>query len=101
MTYEYTSQEMANLAKGRKAANRFKQDTGLVGVEIHVKEYGPNRNYPWDEEIIPVKITAEYPNYICGVVLPHVHTGGYGISREYPVTISKIDLVKGIVKIMY
>lgn len=47
----------------------------------------PIQNLP-----IPVKIVAEYPKFLCGIVLPHQNPGGIFKSKPYPITIHKHKL---------
>lgn len=69
---------------------------GLTGQTVKVKlKKGNSDAYPWEGMEVPVRITAEYPTYLCGTVLPHRNPKGLGSSREYPVTISKHDIFTG------
>lgn len=41
---------------------------------------------------IPVRIVAEYPKFLCGIVLPHQNPAGIYKSYPYPITIDKYKL---------
>ena len=47
----------------------------------------PIQNLP-----IPVRIVAEYPKFLCGIVLPHQNPAGIYKSYPYPITIDKYKL---------
>lgn len=69
---------------------------GLTGQTVKVKQ---NRSVgstlPWEDMEVPVKITDEYPKFLVGVVMPHRHPGGFGVSHPYTVTINKHDIFIG------
>ena len=66
---------------------------GLAGQTVRVKEKSTvGSPYPWGGFEVPVLITAEYPAYLMGTVMPHRNPMGLGISHPYPVTINKFDI---------
>ena len=69
---------------------------GLTGQTIKVRhKSGHTDAYPWNGIAVPVLITAEYPNFLVGTVLPHHAPMGMGISQPYTVTLDKHDLKVG------
>ncbi|MCR5488364.1 MAG: hypothetical protein K6F35_12705 [Lachnospiraceae bacterium] len=69
---------------------------GITGQTVKAKSERSGADvYPWDGLTVPVKITAEYPAFLVGTVLPHFHPGGFGPSRPYTATISKHDVAVG------
>lgn len=73
---------------------------GLVGQIVEARwRNGTHPAYPWKGMKVPVEITAEYPKFLCGTVLPHRSRIGLGISRPYPITICKHDVYLGHMEI--
>ena len=69
---------------------------GLAGQTVMVKEKSKAGSpYPWNGHEVPVQITAEYPSYLLGTVMPHRNQKGLSASRPYPVTIDKFDIHSG------
>ena len=69
---------------------------GLTGQTVRVKENNTSGSaLPWEGLEVEVTITAEYPTFLLGVVMPHWHPGGFGISHPYRVTINKHDIFTG------
>ena len=69
---------------------------GLTGKTVRVKARNEktDRN-SWYGMEAQVKITAEYPAFLCGLVMPHRNPYGMGVSRPYPITITKHDIYIG------
>ncbi|MBQ3406617.1 MAG: hypothetical protein IJH11_05210 [Lachnospiraceae bacterium] len=66
---------------------------GLTGQRVRARlKKGNSDACPWEGMAVPVLITAEYPEFLCGTVLPHRNPRGFGPSKEYPITISKHDV---------
>lgn len=62
----------------------------LKGKTVVVKLKAGNADgFPWAGMDAVVKITAEYPTYLLGIVLPHKNPKGVNTSSPYPVTIPK------------
>ena len=69
---------------------------GLVGKTVKVKDrLIKGGAYPWEGCEVPVLITAEYPSFLLGTVLPHRNPRGFGTSRPYPITIDKHEIYIG------
>ena len=70
---------------------------GLTGQTVKIKlvDKSLKEAYPWNDTEVPVKITAEYPKFLVGTVLPHMNHKGFGNSRPYTVTIPKFDIQRG------
>ena len=69
---------------------------GLAGQTVRAKQKSPAGSpLPWEGLEVTVRITAEYPAFLVGVVMPHLHPGGFGISHPYCVTINKHDISIG------
>lgn len=49
----------------------------------------------WDGVPLPVYITAVYPRFYVGKVLPHRNPNGFDISKPYPITLDRIGLQVG------
>ena len=68
----------------------------LNGQTVMAKATGNQRDcYPWEGAAVPVKIMAEYHNFLVGIVLPHKNPKGMGQSKEYRITLDKFDLETG------
>ncbi len=69
---------------------------GLTGKTVKVKlKKGHSEAYPWQGKAVPVLITGEYDNFLSGTVLPHYAPHGFGLSKPYPITIHKHDILIG------
>lgn len=69
---------------------------GLTGQTVRVRQKSwQGSPYPWGKMEVPVKITAEYPRFLCGTVMPHRNPFGLGESIPYPITINKHDVFIG------
>lgn len=66
---------------------------GLKGKVVLVK-WNSCPDMVWKGIWLPVKIIEEYPKFLYGIVLKHNNPDGYGESKEYPITISKIGILK-------
>ena len=67
---------------------------GLTGQTIKVRAREDSQNYSlWGDKQVPVKITGEYPNFLCGTVLPHMDSRSGKESLPYPITIHKHDII--------
>ena len=75
---------------------------GLTGQTVKIKlvDKSLKEAYPWNDTEVPVKITAEYPKFLVGTVLPHMNHKGVGNSRPYTVTIPKFDIQRGAFKLI-
>ena len=51
--------------------------------------------YPWGDEEVPVRVEAEYPNFIVVTVLPHRSLKSFGMSEQYRTTFHKHDIMLG------
>lgn len=72
------------------------KEYGLTGQTVKARlKRGNSDAYPWEGLTVPVLITAEYPAFLVGTVLPHDHPGGFGKSKPYTITISKHDVAIG------
>ena len=70
------------------------KDYGLTGKLIKVRARKGSANYYlWGDEQVPVKINAEYPNFLSGTVLPHMNHESGRVSQPYPITIHKHDII--------
>ena len=69
---------------------------GLRGQTVRVRSRNEktDRN-SWNGMEVPVKITAEHPAFLRGTVMPHRNPYGMGISKPYPITITKHDIYTG------
>lgn len=71
---------------------------GLAGQTVKVKhKNGDTDAYPWNGIAVPVLITAEYPRFLIGTVLPHYAPKGFGLSHPYGVTLDKHDIHIGVI----
>ena len=71
---------------------------GLTGKTVKAKhKHGDTDSYPWDGISVPVLITAEYPMFLVGTVLPHHTPRGLGLSNPYTVTLNKHDILLGVI----
>ena len=62
---------------------------GLAGQTVRVKEKSTvGSPYPWQGCEVPVLITAEYPAYLLGTVMPHRNPMIHPISVEVIARIS-------------
>ena len=69
---------------------------GLTGQTVKARvKAGHTPAYPWFNKTVPVKITAEYPTFLLGVVLTHFAPNPFGPSQEYTVTLDKHDIATG------
>ena len=69
---------------------------GLTGETVKAKlKRGTSDAYPWEGMEVPIKITAEYPNFLVGTVLSHKQPKGFRTSQEYTVTLDKHDIATG------
>lgn len=79
----------------KKSPHYDKETKELIGYYIKDLEC-----YPWADcfEPVPMRVLAEYPNYILVKVLPHINDSepGRGPSKEYVQTISKFDIDNGV-----
>lgn len=74
---------------------------GLTGKTVKVRhKNGDTDAYPWHGIAVPILITAEYPRFLVGTVLPHhapFGSGSFGISHPYTVTLDKHDIHIGVI----
>lgn len=71
---------------------------GLAGQTVKVKhKNGDTDAYPWNGIAVPVLITAEYPRFLIGTVLPHYAPKGFGLSHPYGVILDKHDIHIGVI----
>ena len=74
---------------------------GLTGQTVKAKhKNGDTDAYPWHGIAVPILITAEYPRFLVGTVLPHhapKGSGSFGVSRPYTVTLEKHDIHVGVI----
>ena len=71
-----------------------------VGTMLRAKFKNNPDNYIFGNVFLPLKITAEYPNWFLCEVQPHVNpVNSWGISKPYPMTIHKFSLRSGDVVI--
>ena len=68
---------------------------GLTGQTVKARTKHETAAYPWQGQTVPIKVTAEFPNFLVGVVLPHNAPKGFGPSKEYTVTLDKHDISTG------
>ncbi|MDD2979167.1 MAG: hypothetical protein PHN80_04270 [Hespellia sp.] len=72
------------------------KDYGLTGQTVTVKrKSGESAAYPWGYAEQQIAITAEYPNFLVGTLLPHRHPDGFKESYPYTTTINKHDIQIG------
>lgn len=71
---------------------------GLTGQTVKVKhKKGSTDAYPWNGIAVPILITAEYPSFLVGTVLPHHAPKSFGLSHPYTVTLDKHDIHVGVI----
>ena len=74
---------------------------GLTGQTVKAKhKNGDTDAYPWHGIAVPILITAEYPRFLVGTVLPHhapKGSGSFGPSHPYTVTLDKHDIHVGVI----
>lgn len=74
---------------------------GLTGQTVKAKhKNGDTDAYPWHGIAVPILITAEYPRFLIGTVLPHhapKGSGSFGLSHPYTVTLDKHDIHVGVI----
>lgn len=69
---------------------------GLTGETVMVKfKDGDSAVYPWQGREVPVLVVNEYETFLTVMVLPHRALKGYRISKPYPRTILKHDILIG------
>lgn len=71
---------------------------GLTGKTVKVAHKNKDTDaYPWNGIAVPILITAEYPTFLVGMVLPHYAPHGFGLSHPYRVTLDKHDIQLGVI----
>lgn len=77
---------------------------GLTGKTIRVRIRDGHYSHAPLGEIkdmtIPVKITAEYKKFLCGIVMPHYNPAGMGMSNPWPITLDKYAISVKDIKII-
>lgn len=69
---------------------------GLTGETVMVRFKGGDSDvYPWQNREVPVLVVNEYETFLTVTVLPHRAPKGYGLSKPYPRTIHKHDILIG------
>lgn len=77
-------------------------DFGIVlGQTVKIKATGSiNQGIrPWNGETFVVKITNEYPFFFSGIVYPHKYRDKNNVSNSFRISISKVDILIGDVKV--
>lgn len=70
----------------------------IVGETVEVKLKSGYDSYLKDIWL-PARAIAEYPKFIIFEILPHNNPNGYGTSKPYTITVHKIKLAFGEVRI--
>lgn len=88
--------------KGTTMQDLQEHDFGIFpGQIVKMKAVGSISHgvVPWDGETYVVKITEEYPWILSGIVYPHKYRDRHNISDQFNISISKVDIWVGDIKV--